>query len=400
MAEYRPVPEDRGDDFGAIAMYAFDAQSGPFDPDADVDERRERMWAFGEERGMFDGDDLLAVCKHVEFTARVRGTWLPLAGLAAVASPPEQRRKGLVGEMLGESLAEYRERGWPISALYPFEEPFYARYGWATGCRYQTATVEPSALAVTQDEAAGEFRRVRPAEYERLVPAYETWLDGVSLATRRTADWWRDRVFQSHGDELYAASWERDGEPRGYLVYDVQDGDDGPRLRTHEVACADHEAFVNLLRYCHNHDSQVGEVRLYGRALDRVLDVVRDRAACDVAVASGAMVRIVDVPAALEAIRYPGVDEADLVVAVTDDHAPWNDRRFAVSVEDAEATVDATHAEPDATVDVGTLSQLYVGHLPVRRAREVGALAVRDETAAATLAALFPEQDVFLPETF
>lgn len=400
MPEYRPVPESRVDDFREITSYAFGPESGPFDPDDDVDERRRRMWSFGERRGLFDGDDLLVVCSHIEFTARVRGEWLPLAGLTAVASPPERRRRGLVGELIAESLAEYREREWPLSALLPFDYSFYARYGWETGCRYYTADVDVEALSVTQDSAAGTFRRVEPDDYEQLEPVYEAWLDDHQLATRRTGDWWRDRAFQSHEKELFGSVWERDGEPRGYVLYDVRDGDDGRKLMVHEFAYADHEAFVNLLRFCHDHDSQVEKVDLYGRSLDRLLDVVEDRGAFDVEVAPGQMVRIVDVPLALESVEHPSVEHAAITLAVEDDHADWNDRTFEFVVEDGVATVDETDADPDVTVGVGTLSQLFVGYLSVERAQVVGDLRVHTPEAAATLDALFPERDVFLPEQF
>lgn len=399
MAEYRPIPETRRDERTAITSYAFDAGSGPYDPDATTDERRRRMWSFGERRGMFEGDDLLACCTHIEFTVRLRGEWVPMAGLSGVASAPGHRRRGVVGEMIAESLAEYRERGWPIAALRPFEYDFYARYGWKTGCRYRTATVEPSALSVAAAAVSGTFRRVEPDEYAVLKPVFEAWLGGVTLATRRSDDWWRDRVFQSYESELFCYAWEREGDPRGYLIYRIRDGDDGRELRVHEMAHADHEAYLNLLRFCYNHDSQVSRVELSGYAHDRLLDVVTDRDAIEVGVAAGQMVRIVDVPTALEAAPY-GVDSAALTIAVTDAHAAWNDATFAVRVEEGEATVKETDADPDASIDIGTLSQLLVGYLSVERARTVGGLDVRTSDAADTLCELFPDGDVFLPESF
>lgn len=400
MVEYRPIPEDRDDDFHDITSYAFDAESGPYDPDKEIDERLQRLFGFGERRGLYEGDDLLVTCNHIDFTARVRGEWLPMPGLTFVASPPEHRRRGLVGELIEASLKEYRERDQPLSALHPFDEGFYARYGWATGCRYHRATVEVDALSVTRDRAAGTFRRLDPDGHEALEPVYESWLDGVNLATRRSDDWWRDRVFQSYRTELHAAVWERDGDPGGYLVYDVED-DDGDRcLNAYEVAYVDHEAYANLLRYCYNHDSQVDEVELYGRDHGRILDVTSDRDAVELEVTSGPMVRLVDVRTALEAIPYPGVEHADLALAVEDEHAPWNDGTFSLRVRDGEATLSESDAEPGATVDVGTLSQLFVGHLPVERARDLGGLDVRRPEAAATLDGLFPEHEVFVAESF
>ncbi|EMA43879.1 GNAT family N-acetyltransferase [Halococcus saccharolyticus] len=400
MIEYRPIPEAAEERHRAITGYAFDAGSGPYDPDEPIDERRQRRWAFGEDRGVFDGDDLVACGTHIEFTVRLRGEWLPMAGLSGVASPPDRRRQGFVGELLEASLREYRDRDWPIAALWPFKHDFYARYGWATGCRYRTATVDPAALSTVRSAAAGEFRRIEPEEYATLEPVFEAWLDGVNLATRRSDDWWRDRVFQSDDTERYCYVWLREDEPRGYLLYRIRNDDDGRRLVVDEMASADHEAYLNLLRFCHDHDSQVNTVELYGHDHDRLLDVVTDRDAIEVEMAAGQMVRIVDVPTALEAVPYPGVEDATVTVDVDDPHAPWNDATFAIRVEDNVASVERVDAEPDATTDIGTLSQLLVGYCSAEHARVVGDLDVDTSGTADVLDRLFPEHEVFLPEQF
>lgn len=400
MIEYRPIPSDRADEQRALTGYAFNAQSGPYDPEEGVDERTRRRWDFGEDRGLFADDDLLVCCTHIEFAASLRGRSIPLAGLSAVASPPEHRRQGLVGRLVADSLAEYRDRGWPLAALYPFDEAFYARYGWETGCRYQRVTVEPEALSVVDGADGGSMERVRPDDYERLEPVYEAWLDDVTLATRRSEAWWRYRLFEGRDAERYCYAWVEDGEPRGYLLYRIRDGASGPRLVIREFAAADGEAYRHLLRFCYNHDSQVAEVVLYGYEQDRLIDVVRDRDAIEVTEAAGAMVRIVDVPAALEAAPYPGVDAAVASLAVADEHAPWNDATFELRVRDGTATVEETAAEPDVSLDVGTLSQLLVGYRSVERARAAGDLDLHEPAAAETLTALFPETTVFLPDQF
>jgi predicted acetyltransferase len=395
MPDYRPVPDDAMAEHGRITWYSFNAEAGVHDPDADLDERLERYWSFGERYGLFDGDDLLSVVTHHEFDARLRDARVPLAGVGGVATPPEHRRRGHVADLLARSLADYRERGWPLSALRPFEESFYARYGWATGYRRRVATLPPSALAPAAERVddAGRFVRVRPDEHERLHDAYDAWLDGVTLATARSDDWWRDRTFQHYEGELFCYGWERDGDVQGYLLYDVTDD---RRLRTHEVAAADSEAYLQLLRFCHDHDSQVEEVELHGPEVELLADLL-DREPLTVEERSGHMVRIVDVPPALEAPSYP-VD-ARVVLDVDDETAPWNDDRFALAVADGTATVERTDEPADATVEIGTLSQLLVGHLPVERARVVGTLDAADGTAE-TLATLFPTTAACLPESF
>ena len=400
MPDYRPLSDEHTDDYYRLTSYAFQPTAGPYDPDDDLDERRQRLFSFGERRGLFDGSDLLVCCKHIEFTARVRDEWLPVVGLSAVASPPQHRRKGLIGDLLVESLAEYREREWPLSVLWPFEYGFYARYGWETCNRYVTATIEVDALSATQDSGSGEFRPVDPDEFDRLKPVFETWLDDTQLTIRRPADWWRDRVFQTYEKELFGQCWESDGKPRGYVVYTFEEGDDGRKLKVHEFAYTDQEAYLNLLRFCHNHDSQVERVTLYGPSHDGLVDVIDDRSALTVEVHAGPMVRIVDVPMAFEAVSYPSVEDASVVVAVEDDHAPWNDQAFEIVIEGGEATVTESNADPDATVGIGTLSQLFIGYLSVDRAQRVGDLHIHSPEIAVALDAIFPERKCFLSEGF
>ena len=402
MTEYRPVNETESEAFHELLLYAFDLPEGPRDLDEEAQERLRDRWPHDERRGLFsDNGDLLTACRHIEFEARVRGEWLPMAGLSAVGTPPEHRRKGLVRELARESLGEWRDREMPISALWPFERSFYRDLGWGTACRYTSATAPPDALAPARKFASGTFQRVDADDYAELDRVYENWLDGYNLAIRRSAGWWRDRVFQRVKDRLYGYCWERDGELRGYLLYDVDEREDGRRLKVYEISYADDEAYLNLLRFCANHDSQVSEVELFGPEHDRLLDLVDDDSELTVEVSLGPMVRIVDVRAALEAIPYGGVEDGlSITVAVEDSLADWNDGTFEIVVEDGSATVRKGDGDPDVRTDVATLSQLFVGYLSARDAQLYGDLAVETEAALETLGDLFPPRDVFLADGF
>ena len=89
--DYRPFPEERNDEFSAFMRYAFSPEEGPYDPEEDDDDDREHL---GDYRGLFDGEEPVAVCGHHDFSLRIRGRDRDAAGLSAVASPPEHRRRG------------------------------------------------------------------------------------------------------------------------------------------------------------------------------------------------------------------------------------------------------------------------------------------------------------------
>ncbi|NHN49641.1 GNAT family N-acetyltransferase [Halostella sp. JP-L12] len=394
MVEYRRVPDDRDAEFGETIHYAFAPEEGP--PDAD-DERSDGS-SFVR-RGLFEGEEMLCVCKHRSFRMRLRGEFRDVAGLSAVATPPEHRRKGHVRRLLSESLSEYRERGDLLSALWPFDCGFYGQYGWATANRYATYEMPPESLAFAADAASGDHRPLGPDDWAAADRVYDTHAERFALAMDRTETWWRERVFDSSWrDPPYAYGWERDGELAGYVVYRVNDKGEEKTLAVREFAYADREARLNLLYFLYNHDSQVDSVKLSLPESNYLLDEVDDPAEVDCELGLGPMVRLVDVAETLSALAYPA--DGAVALAVSDPFADWNDGTFELAVEDGAATCRPTDAPADVELGVGALSQLVVGYRSAEALAAAGELDATSADALETLAALFPETDPFLREFF
>ncbi|WP_436925733.1 GNAT family N-acetyltransferase [Halosimplex amylolyticum] len=397
--DVRPLTADRFDEFRAIVDYAFHPEAGP----QEYDEEPERI---ADRYGAFAGEDLVSVCGHYDFRANLRGEWVPLAGLAAVATPPEHRREGHVAALIDDALDRWRGES-PLAALWPFSRSYYAQFGWATAGTYAKVTCPPDQLAFARGTAEGRARPADADDWREFRDVHEAAAEATTLALRRRAEpWWRERVFREDADERpWASVWERDGEAAGFVIYSFEDAGPGfgdRRLSVDDVAAVDNEAYRGLLGFLADHDSQASEVALQSDRTD-LLDLVPDPDAVECETKTGPMVRIVDVPAALEACPYPDGVTAAVVLDVTDGTAEWNDGRFRLTVEDgcAEcAAVDESEGEPDATVDVGTLSQLVVGYHDLPAARRVGDLAVADESTADALAALFPPERTYLRTFF
>jgi predicted acetyltransferase len=388
-AEYRPLTAEDDAAYRDAVNYAF----RPTDPDPD-----EEPFSLGERRGMVVDGEVRSVCRHVFFTASVRGDWHALAGLSGVATPPEHRRQGLVAEMLGASLREYRDREVEFSALWPFDRDFYGRYGWATASTAATLSCPPSALPrslAPGDEVDHRARRVEADAWERLDRVHSVHADRYGLSLDRREAWWRERVFETWDGPARVVALTREDAPVAYCSYTVED-DDGRHLQVREAAWTDRSALGGLCRYLGDHDSQVERVRLPGAEggdLRFLLDRVDGEAEYDLS--RGPMVRVVDVPTALESLPYPEGVTADLTLGVTDPVLDANDGSFRLSVADGRADVERTDADPSTTLDVGTLSQAVVGYRPV------GDLPVEaEETVCDRLAAVFPSRDLYLREFF
>lgn len=405
----RALPNEHLDVFSEHVNYAFRPTEGPeWEEDGAVDDHPDLFTPLGFYEAPPDAtpeeSDLTAVCGTYDFTVRVRGDWHRIPGLAAVASPPETRRQGIVGRMLDVLLERHRDEGVSLSALWPFEYAFYRRVGWATANNYARLAVPPDQLSAVAPDPAGSFRRLRADEdIDAMRAVHEAWAT-ESLAVKRTEGWWRDVVFGGDDPDSFVYGWDdEDGHLRGYVVYSFEERDDGDgrRLHVQELAAADDEAEVHLYRFCRDHDSQVGEV-YFARLPEwsRPIDAYPDPRAATLTIHPGPMVRVVDVASAVTDISYDA--EGAVTLDVTDDRCAWNDDTFRLDVTSDGASCrrvgDGT--DPDCEVEIGALSQLLVGARTVDEVVRAGDASVERESTARTLERLFPRERTFLREGF
>ena len=398
MVEYRPLGDEHRDVFFEYTKYAFGPESGPVE--YDPDEHESEQTSLGERRGLFDGsDDPRCVCLHYWFQSFIRGEWHSAPGLSAVASPPENRREGYVGQLLEHSLEEYRSRGARFSLLWPFRTSFYRQFGWDTCASHRVYSCEPSVLSFARTDA-GRYRPVDADEFEVLEPVYEEFSRRYTLPVDRDGDWWRHRVFSMWESDPYVYAWERDGELRGYLVYTVEGDWNDRTLQVRELVFADHDALLALCAYCANHDSQVSKVEFTLPTDVDLLDIVPEPEDLDCEIKTGAMARIVDASEALSAVQYPDVD-ADVTLSVHDSVADWNDGTYRLGVEDETGTCERLSSSHDAdvTLDISALTQLVVGYRAASDLERTGRIDAASE-AVSTLDRLFPRAETFLVTRF
>ncbi|MDH5021126.1 GNAT family N-acetyltransferase [Halobacterium rubrum] len=403
MPEFRHVPDEDREAFHSLVSYAFRPEDGPFD-DFDPEDLPAGA-TVGTRYGLYDGDDdLLAACKHIDFRTRLRGDVHDLHGLSAVASPPERRRRGLVGQMLHESLVQSRSEGVYLSALWPFKRSFYGQYGWATATRAVEHDLDPDALSFAPDHDHGEFVPLDvDDDWERTAAVHDAHGAGYELTMERSEEWWRKRVFAGWEDDPYAYGFEReDGDLAAYLTYSVEGDGDEKTLQVRDWAAVDHDARLAVLRFLADHDSQVDRVHVWTPADADLLDHLPNTDDVEATVRLCPMARLVDVGAALGALSYPDGADCELVVAVSDSFADWNDDTYRLSVAGGAATVErgADPAAADVELDVGALSQLYVGYRSASDLAAVGDVDAAGERALDALADCFPERPTFLREGF
>ena len=92
------------------------------------------------------GGNPVADASAIPMRQNVRGVICPMAGIAGMATLPDARRRGYASTLIAEILGLMRDDGHVVSALHPFKQSFYARFGFVGLPRARTVTFPMSSV--------------------------------------------------------------------------------------------------------------------------------------------------------------------------------------------------------------------------------------------------------------
>ena len=268
--------------------------------------------------------------------------------------------------MMQALLDDARRRGDALACLWASEGSIYGRYGYGlaaltgelTLARERSAFAEPfsprgDVRLIDADEAAVAFP-----------PLYEQLRAGRPGLISRDEAWWRTRRLaddptRRQGGPLTYALLTLDGAPAGYALYRVtQDWHAGaskercgssrrshPRPRPPGSCGGGCSTSTGTSQF-------VAEMLPLDHPLFQLLAEPRRMA---FTVDEGICARLVDARAALAARAYSG--DAEVVLEVSDETAPWNTGRFRVGP----GGVERTDADADIRLGVAALGSVYLG---------------------------------------
>lgn len=303
------------------------------------------------------------------------GRLVPCAGLTWVGVHPDHRRQGVLSAMMRHHLEQVRDTpGTPISALHASEPAIYGRYGYglasletpitlSRGTTLTAPDLDEAAASITTRMATisdpGVPERLRevhlataepgtvvgaPEYYQRLSQMFPEWL--------RDKEPWRVLFAQRDGRDVGFAilrrhqKWE-DARPSGKLEVFIVVGEPATRLA--------------LVRRLVDFDL-TGSVHLRTAGVeDPVLAWVGGpRSTAGVETYDSLWLHLVDLADALAARTWSAA--CDVVVEVTDEHAPWNAGRWRIVAEaDGTANAARTDADADLLLPVSALGSAYLG---------------------------------------
>ena len=381
----RPVSEAEFSAFYAVLEHAFNS-SYPADEEL---RHAQAIIEFDRTLAAFDGTDLVGTATVLTFRMSVPGDCAPVAGVTAVSVLPSHRRRGILSSLMHRQLADIRDRGEAVAALFASEAGIYGRYGYgaATGeleltIRRGEGVLSTPAAAAGPGRAGGALRlriaEPRDAKAE-MGKVFACVLDSRPGLPARDDRWWDFILWdpehrRSGKSPLRCVIAEDDAGPRGYALFSAkpewdEHGNPGGVLQVRELMATDPAAHVAVWNDLLSRDL-VAEVRAPARPVDEpLLFLLADRRRARPRIVDGLWIRLVSVPDALTQRRYSCA--VDVVIEVADDLLPENAGRWrlrAPGPEDAagpaasqRATCERTSAAADVMLPVQSLGAAYLG---------------------------------------
>ncbi len=324
------------------------------------------------------------------------GRGIPSCAISAVTVAPTHRRRGIARAMLEGELGTARDAGAPVAMLTVSESTLYGRYGFAPAAASASWRIDVKRASWIGPRPGGRVDFITRERLRELVgPLHERvrltaageidvpaghW-DNFAGTRPDAKDPGKNRAVQ-YADET--------GEVRGLALYSVRENHDDFTKATVTVSyllTETPDAYAALWRFFLELDL-VGEVHADELSVDEPLRwMISDQRAATVTVKDHQYVRILDVPAALEARTFgaPGVLALEVADALGIAEGRWLLRVEA----DGRGTVTSWDAGdvPDGAVEVSLgieeLSAAYLGGVSLATLATAGRVKSTDAAAAA-----------------
>jgi predicted acetyltransferase len=319
-------------------------------------------------------EDAGAVVGHTTALSReltVPGAIVPAAHVTGVGVAPTHRRRGLLTAMMRRQLTEVAAAGRePIAVLWASETSIYPRFGYGpAAARLQLDVMTREVRVAEPAPSPGRLRLLDPqksiaelaAVYERLRPAKVGW-------STRDERWWRvvlsdTEARRGGATPLRGVLHEGPDGPTGYALWRVHDRWDeyGPdaRVRIREVAAGDPGTYAALWRFLLGIDLARTATYEYAAVDDPLQYLVDEPRRLGRTLSDALWVRLINLPAALEARRYPA--PVDVVLEVDDPLLEQNAGRWRLTGGPGKASCARTDAPPDLACSVTELGAAYLG---------------------------------------
>ena len=99
------------------------------------------VFEFDRSLAAYDGAEIVGTSGGLSLRMTVPGGAAPVAGVTAIATAPTHRRRGILTSLMHGQLADIRDRGEAIAALFASEAGIYGRFGFGAATSELSLTI-------------------------------------------------------------------------------------------------------------------------------------------------------------------------------------------------------------------------------------------------------------------
>lgn len=388
--EIRPIAEDEFETWMRAIESAFGGHVSP----EDVQNER-KVIDPARCLAAFDGDDIVGCASSVVFEMTVPGGTIPTVGITGVGVVPTHRRRGVNTALMRRQLDDIRDGGFAIAALFASEGGIYGRFGYGLATLDAFVDIETSRSAfIPGSEGDGRVRLLdREAAKERYLSMYDRSRLTRPGAMKKSPNWFDYEFADKHfGEErkFFFALHETGNDCDGIAAYTIKhEWDLVPKniVELYDLDALTPSVYAQMWRFVLDLDL-VSKVTAWSRPADEpLLHLLREPRRLNMRLKDGMWVRLLDIPRALTARRYP--HDGRVVFDVRDAFCPWNEARYILDVGAEGATCEQTEDEADLLLTTNELAAAYLGGASFSQLHRAGRVSEERAGAIGTADAMF-----------
>lgn len=291
--------------------------------------------------------------------------------LCGQAVLPEMREDSFFNLQLIEAFKAVSQKDYLLSLVVPSEYRFWEKYGWRTVYSYKQYSIKHDDLpAYTVQMDVERVREVTSDTAAKLNDIYMSFMADKNAYALRNECTWRliiEDLQRNFGGKCVIFN-DRQGMPVGYMLYILRDR----KMGVYEFAYKNRLAYESIMGFVRAHKNESDSVEIKAPVNDLShLDFCDRRDA--VRYCPFAMARISDAKKVLS-IASAKLEEG-FNIQVVDRFVEKNNRIFYL----AGANTEETDNNADVAVDIGTLTQMFMGYIDADEAKRMNLLSGKAE---------------------
>lgn len=323
--------------------------------------------------GWFDEDKLISQICVYPMKLNIHNEIYDIGGVTGVATYPEYSGLGLMHCLMQKSLENMRKKGQYFSVLCPYSIPFYRKKGWEIISDTMEFKIKDTQLP-KKHIVDGMVERVSNESNDIKLVHDQFFLQRHGVLKRNDLEWNEYWKWDSD-DVITAVYYNKKNEPRGYLVYYLQNEE----FKIKELVNLDIEAYYGLWNYITNHFSMISTVKGYNYTNDPISFYLEDGDIVET-IKPNVMGRIVDFEKFIE--KYPFESKSihnNLHFQISDPMMKCNNGHFEVYWDkEGEIHIERKRKYNEKTdgeliqTDIQTLSTLFMSYKTASYLRKIG----------------------------